>query len=74
MGAKKSYYIKERRNPQFGMPYYSACGQLSKKEARQKEESMYGYNIMHEFKGEEEYRAAIEKLKSSGYRVIGILG
>jgi len=66
---KQSYWIKERHNPQFDKPYYSACGQLSKREARSKEGSLYGFNTMLEFSTEEEYNRALEKFKADGYTV-----
>ena len=65
----KSYYIKERHNPQFDKPYYSACGQLSKREARKKEKSLYGHNVMLEYASLEEYSGAIEQFKANGYIV-----
>ena len=65
----KLYYIKERHNPQFDKPYYSACGQLSKREARKKENSLYGNNVMLEYASPEEYNKALEQLKSAGYTV-----
>ena len=66
---KKSYWIKKRYNPQFDKPYFSACGQLGQREAKKKENSLYGFNVMLEFKTESEYNAAIEKFKSDGFRV-----
>ncbi len=69
MSAKKSYWIKERNNPQFKKPYYIGCGQLSEKEAQEKKESLYGYNVMHEYSTLEEYNDAIAKLELNGYHV-----
>lgn len=69
MRTKKSYWIKERHNPQFDKPYYSACGQLSKREALRKENSLYGTNVMLEYKTREEYDKAIAKLFLEGYAV-----
>jgi hypothetical protein len=57
------YYIKERHNPQFKEPYYVACGKLSAKEAKKKEDSLYGFNIMLSYKTEKEYKEACEKFK-----------
>ena len=65
----KSYYIKERHNPQLENPYYSACGQLSKREAMKKERSLYGFNKMLEYKSLEDYNKAIEKLRAKGFTV-----
>lgn len=69
MPTVKSYYIKERHNPQFDKPYYSACGQLSKREATKKESSLYGHNVMLEYASLEEYNKALEQLKVAGYIV-----
>lgn len=63
----KRYYIKERHNPQFDKPYYSACGQLSRIEA--KENSLYGNNVMLEYASLEEYNKALDQLKVAGYDV-----
>lgn len=65
----KSYWIKERNNPQLDKPYYMACGQLSKREAAKKEESLYGYNVMFEYRTLKEYSAALSKLERDGYAV-----
>lgn len=67
MPAVKLYYIKERHNPQFDKPYYSACGQLSKREAHKKENSLYGNNVMLEYASLEEYNKALEQFKAAGY-------
>lgn len=67
MKKKLSYWIKERHNPQFDKPYYSACGQLSNREAARKEDSLYGHNVMLEYATEAEYTAAIEKLEADGF-------
>lgn len=58
----KSFWIKERNNPQLGT-YYVACGQLSKTAARKMERSLYGSNVMLEFKSEAEYRAKLAELR-----------
>ena len=64
----KSFWIKERYNPQLGT-YYIPCGQLSKTEAKKHEKTLYGDNTMHEYKTEAEYRQAISDLKSGGQKV-----
>ena len=64
----KKFYIKERDNPQLGT-YYVAEGQLTKKDARAKERSLYGANYLHQYETEQEYNAAIEKLKKDGKRI-----
>jgi hypothetical protein len=70
MDKKLSYWIKERHNPQFDKPYYSACGQLTFSRAQRKQEgTLYGHNVMHEYATEAEYKAAIERLKADGYAV-----
>ena len=65
----KSFYIKERHNPQLKKPYYVACGQLSKKEAAKNENSVYGTNIMMPYSTEVDYKNAIEQLEQKGYTV-----
>ena len=65
----KSYWIKERHNPQFDKPYYSACGQLSKREARSKESSLYGFNVMLEYSTQDEYDKALAQFMADGYTV-----
>lgn len=62
------FYIKERHNPQIEV-YYVAKGQLTKKDAKKEEGSLYGFNIMKFYDTKEEYENAIEKLKSVGARV-----
>ena len=65
----KSYWIKERHNPQLEKPYYTAYGQLSKREAVKKEKTLYGFSIMREYKTADEYNAAVEKFKADGFTV-----
>ncbi len=65
----KQFYIKQRNNPQFDKPYYVAEGQLTKKDAKKKESSLYGNNYMTGYATEQEYKDAIEKLKADGYSV-----
>jgi hypothetical protein len=48
------WWVKERHNPQFDSPYYTKCGQLTKKRSKRMEESCYGFNIMHSFDTEQE--------------------
>jgi hypothetical protein len=68
MNKPKQYWIKERHNPQLGV-YYVACGQLSVKEARKKEQTIYGENVMLCYETEESYRAALESLRKRGESV-----
>ena len=64
--AKKSYYIKERHNPQFKEPYYSAQGQLSKTEVKMREKDcLYGVNIYLEYETIELYNEALKVFKIS---------
>lgn len=70
MKTKLKYYIKSRYNPHFIKPYYVACGQLTKKEADQKENnSVLGLNIMLSYDTQSEYLAKIEELELQGFTV-----
>lgn len=62
--AAKYYWIKERHNPQTGC-YYTACGQLKISEAKRRENSVYGFNIMHRFASKVEYESKLAELKIS---------
>ena len=64
----KSFYIIERHNPQLGV-YYIKAGQLTKKDAKARGNSIYGTNVMLEYPSEAEYNEAIEKLKKEGNRL-----
>lgn len=64
----KKFYIKERHNPQLGT-YYTACGQMTAKEAKSYVPSLYGHNFMHSYDSDEEYQEAIRKLKAEGHEV-----
>ena len=66
---RQSYWIKERHNPQFDEPYYVLCGQLGKREAKKKENPIYGMNFMLEFTTLEAYEQKIEELREEGKRV-----
>lgn len=68
MARNKSYWIKERHNPQLGV-YYVPCGQITKKEALSYIRALYGDNIMHEYKTEAEYTAEIQRLKDANKNV-----
>jgi hypothetical protein len=67
--AMKSYWIKRRYNPQFKNPYYVLFGQLTKKDAKQKEKTLYGDNLMLEYKTLDEYQAAIKQLKKDKFDI-----
>lgn len=61
----KKYWIKERYNPQFKEPYYVGMGQLSVREARKHEKTIYGENTMLSFDTEAEYKEKINQLLNS---------
>lgn len=65
----KKFYIKERENPQFKKPYYQALGQITKKEAKKHENTVYGWNNVRSYETEDEYNKALDKLKADGFRV-----
>jgi hypothetical protein len=67
--SKCLWWIKERDNPQTGT-YFCACGQMSKREAKKREDPLYGSNIMRPYATEAEYRAALESLRAAGERVV----
>jgi hypothetical protein len=70
MKKPKSYWIKERINPQLGT-YYIAMGQISKTEARRNQAALYGRNHIHQFPTEEAYQAELKRLQANGERVQG---
>jgi len=48
--AAKFYWVKGRHNPQFKYPVFKDMGQITKKEAKSHENTLYGSNYMHSFK------------------------
>ncbi len=62
------FWIKERENPQLGT-YFVLCGKLSKKDAKAREGSIYGFNTMHSFDTEDAYKSRIAELKKAGERI-----
>lgn len=64
----KSYYVKQRNNPQLGV-YYVKMGQMTKKDARAHGKSIYGSNTMLEFKTLAEYETFVESLEKEGQRI-----
>ena len=62
------YWIKERRNPQLGTSY-SYFGQLTLREAKRYESTLYGFNVMHPFPSPEAAAAELARLKEAGERV-----
>ncbi len=65
----KLFWIKERHNPQLNKPYYTACGQITKKRAKEIEDSIYGDNYMLSFNTQAEYESKLETLKNEGFTV-----
>lgn len=66
---KKKFYILERHNPQFDKPYYCAEGQLTKKDAKIRESTVYGTNHMLPYETEDEYKTALTKFEADGFHV-----
>lgn len=62
------YWIKMRVNPQLGT-YFIACGQMTKKAAKDAERTVYGFNVMHAFDTEEAYIGRIAELRAAGATV-----
>lgn len=67
--SKLSYWIKERHNPQLGK-YYSACGQMTTKDAKRHEDALYGTNYMHRFATHDAYVEKIDELQRAGERFV----
>jgi hypothetical protein len=65
----KKYYLGTRRNPQLPKPYYVAYGQLTKKDAKSRENCLYGSMYLRPFDTKEEYENEILLKESMGYRV-----
>ena len=66
----KSYYIGWRGNPQLkNGGYYKAFGQLSKAEAKRKEQTAYGSMSLTEYETEEQYNSSLESFKEEGYSI-----
>ena len=66
----KLYYIGWRGNPQLkNGGYYKAFGQLSKAEAKRKEQTAYGSMWLYKYETEGQYNAALELLKEQGDRI-----
>lgn len=59
------YWIKERHNGQTKR-YFVGCGKLSKKTAKDYENTLAGHNIMHAFDTEADYSKRLAELKESG--------
>jgi hypothetical protein len=65
----KLFYIGERSNPQLSKPYYRSYGQLTKTEAKKKEDCNYGSMYLTSYENETDYNDAINKLIEDGFRV-----
>lgn len=65
----KKFYIGERQNPQLAKSYYIAYGQLTKKEAKEKERPLYGSVCITAFDDKPSYDARIAELEAEGYTV-----
>jgi hypothetical protein len=65
----KNFYIGERGNPQFKKPYYVAYGELTKKEAKSKQNCVYGSMFLTSYKTKESYEKTISNLKEKGFNV-----
>ena len=61
---KQPWWIKERHNPQL-KTYFVPRGQLPVREAKKSENPIYGFNIMHQFDSEGEYRVEIQRLRDN---------
>lgn len=64
----QKYWIKQRHNPQLGT-YWVACGQMTKRAAKQQESPLYGDNVMHPFETKESYDLKVRDLLASGEKV-----
>lgn len=69
MATKKLFYIGQRINPQFSKPYYNSYGQLTKTEAKKKEDCLYGSIILTSFDNVVDYENDIIRIKSEGFKV-----
>ena len=69
----KSYWIKERHNPQLGV-YYVRMGQISAREANQHDNPLYGHNILHRYETQEQYDAELTRLEREGCSIYDSAG
>jgi hypothetical protein len=66
----KSFYIGWRSNRQLtNGGYYKAYGQLSKADAKRKEQCAYGAMVLMPYPDLESYNAALEQHRSRGYSI-----
>ena len=68
---KQSYYIGWRGNPQLpNGGYYKAFGQLSKREAKKKEECVYGSMYLQSYPDAQSYDAALTEHMIKGFSIL----
>ena len=67
--AKMKWYIGKRVNPQLSNPYFRAYGQLTKAQAKQKEDTLYGEMYVTAYDTEAEYLEVLDKLSRDGYNI-----
>lgn len=67
--AQAKFYIGRRYNPQLKNPYFRAFGRLTKKAAREHENSLYGGMVLTAYDTAEAYEAAIREITRDGFRV-----
>jgi hypothetical protein len=65
----RPFWIKERHNPQLGTRY-EARGQMSYAAAKRECRTLYGENLMHEYRTKSDYEAKLKQLQEQGQRVI----
>jgi hypothetical protein len=66
----KLYYIGWRGNPQLkNGGYYKAFGQLSKAEAKRKEQTSYGSMSLTAYETEEQYMTSLRSFKEEGHSI-----
>ena len=58
----KYWYIKERHNPRMAKPYYTALGNISVKEAKKHEKTLYGYNYAIRYTNYTDYENRCKEL------------
>ena len=64
------FYIGERVNPQFNKSYFKIYGQLSKLDAKRKEDCVYGSMYLTSYDNEEKYNTEIARLKEAGFSIL----
>lgn len=59
------YWILKRYNPQLGV-YYCGLGKMSKKDAKSRENTLYGDNYVTPYDTVEEYSKELKRLDEAG--------